>query len=129
LVNAYFAISQFLSSYKKPAYLSRSAENFQVLALVSLSDTHEVKSNHESGYGRYDVMLIPKDIEQLGIVIEFKTVRDEKVDLNSAAAEALEQIEHRAYATELKQRGFQHILKMGLAFRNKEVTMKTQFDV
>jgi Predicted AAA-ATPase/PD-(D/E)XK nuclease superfamily len=97
--------------------------------MVSLSDTHEVKSNHESGYGRYDVMLIPKDIEQLGIVIEFKTVRDEKIDLKSAAAEALQQIEHRAYATELKQRGLQRILKMGLAFRNKEVTMQTQFDV
>lgn len=58
--------------------------------MVNLSDTHEVKSNHESGYGRYGVMLIPKDIEQLGIIIEFKTVRDEKIDLNSAAAEALQ---------------------------------------
>jgi Predicted AAA-ATPase/PD-(D/E)XK nuclease superfamily len=89
--------------------------------MVSLSDTHEVKSNHESGYGRYDVMLIPKDHEQLGVVIEFKTVRDEKVDLKSAATEALRQVEQRAYATELEQRGIHHILKMGLAFRNKDV--------
>jgi Predicted AAA-ATPase/PD-(D/E)XK nuclease superfamily len=89
--------------------------------MVSLSDTHEVKSNHESGYGRYDVMLIPKDTEQLGVVIEFKTVRDEKIDLKSAATDALQQIEQRAYTAELNQRGIQHVLKMGLAFRNKEV--------
>jgi Predicted AAA-ATPase/PD-(D/E)XK nuclease superfamily len=89
--------------------------------MVSLSDTHDVKSNHESGYGRYDVMLIPKDTEQLGIVIEFKTVRDEKIDLKSAATDALQQIEQRAYAAELNQRGIQQVLKMGLAFRNKEI--------
>lgn len=90
--------------------------------MVSLADTHEVKSNHKSGYGRYDVMLIPKDIEQLGIVIEFKTVRsNDPMDLTEAAQEALQQIEQRAYAVELKQRGIQHILKMGLAFRNKQV--------
>ena len=45
--------------------------------LVSLSTTHQVKSNRESGYGRYDVMIIPHDKNKLGIIIEFKKVDPE----------------------------------------------------
>lgn len=88
---------------------------------VSLSETHEVKSNRESGYGRYDIMLIPKDIEQLGIILEFKTVLDENTPLPIAAEQAIQQINQRQYVTELQNRGLQHILKMGLAFRGKKV--------
>jgi Predicted AAA-ATPase/PD-(D/E)XK nuclease superfamily len=91
--------------------------------IVSLSNTHEVKSNHESGYGRYDVMLIPKDREQLGIILEFKTVRDKKISLKKAAQEAVQQITNREYAAQLHQLGIQNILKIGLAFRGKQVTI------
>lgn len=59
--------------------------------LLGLSDTHEVKSNRKSGYGRYDVMVIPKDPAQSGIVIEFKTVRKNET-LEEAAEAALQQI-------------------------------------
>jgi Predicted AAA-ATPase/PD-(D/E)XK nuclease superfamily len=89
--------------------------------MVSLSETHEVRSNRESGYGRYDVMLIPKDIEQLGILLEFKTVLDESTSLPTAAEQALQQIDQRHYAVELQSRGLQRILKIGLAFRGKKV--------
>ena len=89
--------------------------------MVSLSETHEVKSNRESGYGRYDVMLIPKDIEQLGIILEFKTVLDENTTLLIAAEQAIQQINDRHYVAELQNRGFHRILKMGLAFRGKKV--------
>jgi Predicted AAA-ATPase/PD-(D/E)XK nuclease superfamily len=93
--------------------------------MVSLRETHEVKSNRESGYGRYDVMLIPKDPEQLGIILEFKTVFEENADLGIAAKQAMQQINQRNYAAELEHRGIQRILKMALVFRGKKVHVLT----
>jgi hypothetical protein len=94
--------------------------------MVSLSDTHEVKSNHESGYGRYDVLLIPKDPEQLGIILEFKTAREKKITLRKAADDALRQINERQYSAELWRQGIHKILKIGLAFRGKHVCVVTE---
>lgn len=91
--------------------------------MVSLEATHEVQSNKESGYGRYDVMLIPKDHSQLGIVMEFKTVFDEKTPLQEAAEQALQQIIARGYAQTLRSKGIQHILQLGLAFYHKHVVV------
>ncbi|MDF3055109.1 MAG: putative AAA-ATPase [Gammaproteobacteria bacterium] len=93
--------------------------------IVSLADTHTVQSNKESGYGRYDVMIIPKDIQKLGLILEFKVAK-KGVTLKQTAQEALAQIEARDYETELRQRGIQNILKIGLAFRKKEVEMAFQ---
>ena len=97
--------------------------------MVSLSETHEVKSNTESGYGRYDVMLIPKDCEQLGIILEFKTVREKKTSLKKAAGDALQQIIHRQYAAQLQQQNVHNILQMGLAFRGKQVVVLSELTV
>lgn len=88
--------------------------------IVSLSDTHNIQSNKESGDGRYDVLIIPKDKEKLGLVLEFKTA-DEGVTLKKTAEQALVQINEREYAIELQQKGIHKILKIGLAFRGKEV--------
>ncbi len=95
---------------------------------VSLRETHEVRSNRESGYGRYDVMLIPKDTKQLGLVLEFKTMREPEVILAEAAEKALEQIADRAYVTELQQRGIAKTLAVGFAFRGKEVAVRWKFE-
>ena len=93
--------------------------------LLGLSGTHEVKSNRESGYGRYDVMVIPKDPTQLGIVIEFKKVSTlKKETLEEAAEAALQQIEQKRYTQELADRGIQSIIQLGIAFQGKEVYMK-----
>jgi Predicted AAA-ATPase/PD-(D/E)XK nuclease superfamily len=93
-----------------------------VLGLVaSLGKTHVIKSNHESGYGRYDVMIIPKDIHQLGIILEFKSVNSVEGNLEKIAHEALMQITERKYETELLHMNITRILKMGLAFRDKDV--------
>lgn len=91
--------------------------------LIFLRDTHEVKSNRESGYGRYDVLIIPKEKKDLGIVMEFKTVNP-KQDLEEGAANALEQIEKRHYAQELRQRGIAQVMGLGLAFQGKQVVIK-----
>ena len=115
--------SIFDATEKNP---ERFYHGFVLGLMVCLSETHEVKSNRESGYGRYDVMLIPKDIEQLGIILEFKTVLDEDSALPIAAEQAIQQINQRHYAAELQQRGLQRILKMGLAFRGKKVYVLTE---
>jgi pyruvoyl-dependent arginine decarboxylase (PvlArgDC) len=92
--------------------------------LVALKDTHEVKSNKESGYGRYDVMIIPKDKKQLGIIIEFKKVNKKRETLESAADKALKQIEDKNYESELLNMGIKNILKIAMAFEGKKVMIK-----
>lgn len=94
--------------------------------MASLSETHEIKSNRESGYGRYDLLLIPKDLQQYGIILEFKTIREKKTTLRAAAQEALGQINARQYSTELRGRGLKNILKIGVAFRGKQVFTLTE---
>jgi SET domain-containing protein len=92
--------------------------------LVALKDTHEVKSNKESGYGRYDVMIIPKDKKQLGIIIEFKKVNKKRETLESAVDKALIQIEDKNYESELLNMGIKNILKIAIAFEGKKVMIK-----
>jgi Predicted AAA-ATPase/PD-(D/E)XK nuclease superfamily len=91
--------------------------------MVSLNETHEIESNRESGYGRYDVMIIPKNRQKLGIILEFKVASPKENDLEAAAQEALKQIQDRRYAATLQQKGIHHLLEIGLAFRNKSVSL------
>ena len=90
--------------------------------LISLGEGYEVLSNRESGYGRYDVCIIPKDISKLGIIIEFKklSISSEKT-VETAVAQALKQIEDMKYETTLRHRGIEHMLKLAIVFRGKEV--------
>lgn len=95
--------------------------------LISLKDQYEVKSNRESGLGRYDVILIPKDQNRLGIIMEFKKVgRFENISLEEAVASALKQIEDRLYAQELLDRGVEQILYLGFAFEGKNVLIRSK---
>lgn len=93
--------------------------------LVALKDSHDVKSNRESGYGRYDVMVIPKDKSKLGLIIEFKKVNKRRNEtLEEAATKALEQIEHNKYSLELKELGIKKILELAIVFDGKEVMIR-----
>jgi hypothetical protein len=93
--------------------------------LISLNDTHEVLSNRESGYGRYDVMIIPKDISKLGIVIEFKKLDpDDEETLEETADIALKQISDKKYTTTLASRGITNIREIAIIFKGKEVYIK-----
>jgi len=93
--------------------------------LVWISNTHEIKSNRESGYGRYDIMIFPRDSTQIGYVIEFKTVdRDDDETVKSAEQAALAQIEEKQYETELIERGIQNIKKLAVVFNGKDVYVK-----
>jgi hypothetical protein len=85
---------------------------------AGLKGTHFVTSNRESGEGRYDVLIIPKDVNKLGIIMEFKAVKDKKL-LESVAKEALKQIQQLKYTTEFQTRGITNICKMGISFSGK----------
>ena len=90
--------------------------------LVSLNKTHYVLSNKESSYGRYDVMIIPKDITRTGIIIEFKKARKtNKKSVDKLIEEAKNQIEEKRYETELLNRGITNIKKLVIVFKGKEV--------
>ncbi len=95
--------------------------------LIWITNTHEVRSNRESGYGRYDIMIIPKDITRIGYVIEFKSVDPEiNETVDSALKAAVAQIEEKKYETELKERGITRIKKLAIAFLGKDVFIKSQ---
>ena len=91
-----------------------------------MSGKYEIRSNRESGYGRYDLMLKPLDLKKHGIIIEFKQVDEEDGETPEKAMEtALKQIEARAYATELEASGITDILKIAVVFRGKELWVKS----
>lgn len=96
--------------------------SFVLGALIALSKEYEVKSNKESGYGRYDIMIIPKDIKKKGIIIEFKKIdEDDNETLEIAAEKALNQIKDKRYKQELIDRGVKDIIQLGIAFEGKKV--------
>ena len=95
--------------------------------LIWISNTHEVRSNRESGYGRYDIMIIPKDVSKISYVIEFKTVDQDNNETVEAALEAaLAQIETNKYETEIQERGITRIKKLAIAFLGKDVFIKSK---
>ena len=106
-----------------------TAENFYhafVLGmLVGLKDTYYVNSNRESGLGRYDIMLEPKDKNGNSFIMEFKLYNEDKEEsIEEIIENAKKQIEEKGYETRLKERGFTNITKMIFAFKGKEVRMK-----
>jgi len=112
-------LSYFDVSGKEPEKVYHA---FVLGILVSLADDYEVKSNKESGIGRYDVMIIPKDVSKYGIIIEFKKIDElSKQSIEDATEKALKQIEDKKYESELLERGIKNIIKLAIVFKNKEV--------
>ncbi|XID93163.1 AAA family ATPase [Paenibacillaceae bacterium WGS1546] len=95
--------------------------------LVYLDKKYEVRSNRESGYGRHDVMIIPREADKglKGIVLEFKKANAlQRESLEEALDAALQQIEEKQYEAELRTRGIQDIVKIGIAFKGKQVKVR-----
>lgn len=96
---------------------------FMLGLLAGMSD-YEVSSNREAGFGRYDIMLRPKNGQGQAIIMELKRLRP-KETVEQALASALQQIENKQYAATLCAAGFADILKMAITFDGKRVWIKT----
>ena len=126
------ALSTFSSFYsgKRPSGKSepeRFYHGFVLGLLVELRDKYEVQSNRESGYGRYDVMIIPRDKNSQAVIIEFKVIdSQEETSLDMTADSALKQIEEKNYDAKLLERGYKReaIQHYGFAFEGKKVLIK-----
>ena len=112
---------------KKPSEKSqpeRFYHGFVLGLLVELRDRYQIRSNRESGYGRYDVMLTPVTEVDDAIVIEFKVHEpDEEESLQDTVRTALEQITEKNYDAELLAQGISadRIRHYGFAFEGKKV--------
>ena len=112
---------------KKPSEKSqpeRFYHGFVLGLLVELRDRYQIRSNRESGYGRYDVMLTPVTEVDDAIVIEFKVHEpDEEKSLQDTVRTALDQIKEKNYDAELLLQGIpaDRIRHYGFAFEGKKV--------
>ena len=89
-----------------------------------LGNRYRVRSNRESGFGRFDIQLTPLVAGIPGFLFEFKHTNDEHVDLETLADSALRQIDEKKYDTELRGAGVNSIIKIGIAFRGKHAVVK-----
>ena len=92
--------------------------------MVELENRYILTSNRESGFGRYDVMLEPKDKKDIAYIFEFKVHNPKKeVSLEDTVMVAKKQIEEKQYETALVTKGIppEHIKKYGFAFMGKTV--------
>ena len=93
--------------------------------LVGLKDSYYVNSNKESGIGRYDIMLEPKDKNGNSFIMEFKVLESiTEKNIEETIENAKKQIEEKKYEENLQTRGFTNITKIVFAFKGKEVKMK-----
>ena len=92
-----------------------------------LDNQYRIKSNRESGDGRYDISLIPREKKYPGIIMELKWKSSlEEVELEKLSTEALNQIDEKRYDLELKEEGIENIIKLGIAFSGKKVVIKSK---
>lgn len=89
-------------------------------------EKYRLYSNRESGMGRFDIALEPKEAGNLpGLIIELKAAKSAQEDLQELAAKALAQIEEKQYDTEMKMKGVETIYKYGIAFFKKTAEIVT----
>ena len=102
----------------------RFYHGFVLGMVVNMADTYKVRSNRESGYGRYDVMIEPLDRGGKAFIFEFKVLDadEDEVTLEDTLANAHTQIEEKQYEAELVAEGFapEQIRKYGFAFQGKK---------
>lgn len=117
---SFFDVGNKPSAQSEP---ERFYHGFVLGLMVELEELYVITSNRESGFGRYDVMLEPKDMGDAAMILEFKVQEVDEKELAETAQSALRQIEERDYASLLTGKGFciENIRKYGFAFQGKKV--------
>lgn len=105
-----------------------AAENFYhaftLGLLVNLDGKYRILSNRESGDGRPDIIIVPNDTTKKGVLIEFKTTdKSDDTSMRNAVEKALMQIDEKSYTDELLYSGIKEVIKIGIAFCGKEVSL------
>ena len=123
------AISEYMD--KSICFYDAGAEGFYhglTLGLVALLDNqYRIKSNRESGDGRYDISLLPREKKYPGIIMELKWKSGlEAEKLEELSMEALSQIDAKRYDLELEEDGIDNVIKLGIAFSGKKVVIKAK---
>ncbi|MBR1472521.1 MAG: AAA family ATPase [Lachnospiraceae bacterium] len=122
---SYFDVANKPIDSKEP---ERFYHGFVLGLIVDRSDDYMVKSNRESGLGRYDVVMEPKDTKNVAVIMEFKVLNKKagEESLEDTAANALKQIEEKKYDADLLQRGIpaENILKYGFAFEGEKCLIR-----
>ena len=109
-----------LSHFDLDSEMEKIYQVFMIGLVGFLMGRYEIVSNNESGYGRYDLAMIPIKSNEKAYLMEFKISKTEK-GMRAKAEEALKQIDKKKYDTRLKARGIKNILKIGIAFYGKSV--------
>lgn len=131
--NDYKKLQSAMGEYmdKSIGFFDGGAEGFYhglMLGLIALMDNqYKIKSNRESGDGRFDVSLIPREKRYPGIILELKWKEKlSDVELEKWSNEALKQIGELRCDSEMKEDGITEILKFGIAFSGKKVCVRTE---
>ena len=109
-----------LSHFDLDKEMEKIYQVFMIGLVGFLMGKYEIISNDESGYGRYDLAIIPIKSNEKAYLMEFKISKTKK-GMEERAQKALKQIDEKKYDTKLKARGIKNILKIGVAFYGKEV--------
>ena len=109
-----------LSHFDLDSEMEKIYQVFMIGLVGFLMGKYEIISNNESGYGRYDLAMIPIKSNEKAYLMEFKISKTEK-SMTLKAEEVLKQIDEKKYDTRLKARGIKNILKIGIAFYGKKV--------
>ena len=111
-----------LSHFDLDKEMEKIYQVFMIGLVGFLMGKYEIISNDESGYGRYDLAMIPIKSNEKAYLMEFKISKTKK-GMEERAQKALKQIDEKKYDTKLKARGVKNILKIGIAFHGKEVNV------
>ena len=114
-----------LSHFDLDSEMEKIYQVFMIGLVGFLMGRYEIISNNESGYGRYDLAMIPIKSNENAYLMEFKISKTEK-RMSTKAQEALKQIDEKKYDTRLKAGGIKNILKIGIAFYGKSVKVASK---